>query len=226
MRPPTHVLLVTAAPAACAGLALGHLTALTRLTNGDSKPLLVQAGDALPPHLRVLEVRDVLDTSPLLALADLTQLGMCASTTRAAQLQLLSTDGACTSNSSLQSVSLCYGDMEAAAAAAQGWPCLPLVRLELRAAEGTLPLLSPPVFPLLTRLRRLEIYGGGGGGFAQAAVVEATLVQLAAAIQHMTGLQVSCAGGEFITKQPRTPFEGGTRVVAVTGTSKRVSEHP
>lgn len=138
------------------GLHLAHLTALTKLTNGDSKPLLIQAGDSLPPALQVLAVRDVLDVGPLLQLPNLTHLSMCASTTPAEQLALLggsscgssgggggSSGGvgvdSSGSKAGLRSVSMCYGDMQAAAAAAAGWPLLPLDRLELRAAEGRLP---------------------------------------------------------------------------------------
>lgn len=182
-----------------AGLSLAHLTALTKLTNGDGKPLLVQAGDTLPPHLQHLGVRDVLDVTPLLPLSHLTFLSMCSSTTSAAQLQRVgdaligSSSGSCSGSSTgsqLQSVSLCYGDMEAAAAAAGGWPSLPVDRLELRAAEGTLPAQTLDTLGRLPGLRRLEVYGGGCGGFAEGAVFEATQRQLAQAVAQMTSLEV------------------------------------
>lgn len=175
-----------------AGLCLAHLTTLTKLSNGDGKPLLIQAGDSLPPNLQHLAVRDILDVTPLLTLPHLTHLSMCASTTSAAQLQLLgssSSNGGCGSTG-LQCVSLCYGDMEAAAAAAAGWPSLPLDRLELRAAEGTLPAQTLDTLGRLRRLRRLEVYGGGCRGFAAAAVFEATLGQLAGALAQMSKLEV------------------------------------
>jgi hypothetical protein len=173
---------------------LGHLTALTKLSNGDGKPLLVQSGDVLPHTLHSLAVRDVLSVTPLLDLPHLSRLSMCASTTHAQQLQQLaaSTVGVSSSGSGskLQCVALCYSDMEAAAAAAGSWPLLPLDRLELRATEGTLPAHTCQTLGALAGLRVLEVYGGGCGGFSEAAVVQATQGELAGALAAMTCLEV------------------------------------
>jgi hypothetical protein len=91
----------------------------------------------------------------------------------------------------LRCVSLCYGDMAAAAAAASGWSGLPLRVLELRAAEGTLPTATVKGLRQLQQLRRLDVYGGGCGGFSQVAAFEATQGQLAAALSCMTDMEVS-----------------------------------
>jgi hypothetical protein len=198
------------------GLCLSHLTALTKLTS-DGKPLLIQAGDALPPSLRVLHVRDCMSAAPLLSLQELQELSMCASTTPAATLQQLgsssssSTGGGSrpavnsssssgsdagssgstnsSSSSTLQAVHLTYADMEAAAAAADGWPALPLVSLSLRAAEGCLPAATFHTFGQLRQLQHLDVCGGHGG-FAAAAVLGVTQQGLASALRQMRSLQV------------------------------------
>ncbi|KAF6254225.1 hypothetical protein COO60DRAFT_1627961 [Scenedesmus sp. NREL 46B-D3] len=163
-------------------LKLGHLTKLTELSSS-SKPLVLQQGDELPASLVVLRVRDCRASEPLLSLTRLQVLEMSLSTTPADVLLALASG-----LPQLQEVSLCYGEMADAAAAAAGWSALPLRSLDFRAVEGCVSAATLQQLATLQDLVRLDVYGGTGC-CRYAGKFEATPQQLAAVLGQMTGLQ-------------------------------------
>ncbi|WIA17041.1 hypothetical protein OEZ85_013949 [Tetradesmus obliquus] len=163
-------------------LQLGHLTRLTELSSS-SKPLVLQEGDVLPASLVVLRVRDCWASTPLLPLTKLEVLDMSLSTTPAEVLLAVAAG-----LPQLREVSLCYGEMADAAAAAAGWSALPIRSLDFRAVEGCVSAATLQQLGKLQDLVRLDVYGGTGC-CRHAGKFEATPQQFAAVLGQMTGLQ-------------------------------------
>ncbi|KAF8065817.1 CSP41B [Scenedesmus sp. PABB004] len=177
-------------------LVLTHLTALTSLSS-DGRPLVVQAGDALPAGLAALRVRDVRAAAPLLGLTRLTGLEMSLSLTPADDLRAIAA-----SLPQLAHVALCYDDTRAAAAAAPAWAALPLRRLDFLAVGGGVDAATLAELGKLQGLLHLDVHGGAGC-CRESGVFEATPREFAAVLGRMTGLQeLGLRGFELLPEDP------------------------
>lgn len=193
-------------------LQLGHLTRLTELSSS-SKPLVLQEGDVLPASLVVLRVRDCWATAPLLPLTQLEVLDMSLTTTPAEVLLAVAAG-----LPQLREVSLCYGEMADAAAAAAGWSALPIRSLDFRAVEGCVSAATLQQLGKLQDLVRLDVYGGTGC-CRHAGKFEATPQQFAAVLGQMTGLQeLGLRGFELLPEpEPTAAAEHGFEFEIQTG---------